>query len=312
MKTINSLDCKITANILHLLAENQRLIAPDLAAKDSFASSPCAKKIFNLIQKQAPLVFVLPAFPAKSPNPTKTASHLPDMGERLALKFLNNLCQKIGQFYVPGAQMLICSDGRVFNDLLNVRNEHVSAYADGMNSLVKQDGLTFIQFFDLDNYFSGLAFDTMRINLMQTFGESLTSLKQRIKIDAAAKLQFNGIHRFVYEDRLPLYPDASKNSVRNQAKEIAYQVILRSNAWSRLIEQCFPDAVRLSIHPQLHDSDKIGIMLLKSEDVWMTPWHSVALFNGEDYRLVKRQEAEKMQATPVFVQEQFSHYVMQG
>ena len=124
---------------------------------------------------------------------------------------------------------------------------------------------------------------------------------------------FNGIHRFIFEDQKNQFASLSKNKIKNQTKETAYQVILRSNAWSRVIKEKFPDALRLSIHPQPCQSEKIGIMLLKSQNTWVTPWHSVTVFDGQDYCLMKKAEAEKLNVVPVVsTTGAFSHYCVEG
>jgi L-tyrosine isonitrile synthase len=48
-------------------------------------------RIDRFIARGEPIHFVLPAFPAKSPNPEKTLGRLPDYGEVLALLGLNGL-----------------------------------------------------------------------------------------------------------------------------------------------------------------------------------------------------------------------------
>lgn len=74
----------------------------------------------HCIEHGKPIRMVLPAFPAKSPSRDKTLSHLPDHGEELALRNLNELCKRIGQIYEPGARIVICSDGRVFADVVRI------------------------------------------------------------------------------------------------------------------------------------------------------------------------------------------------
>jgi pyoverdine/dityrosine biosynthesis protein Dit1 len=61
--------------------------------------------IEKMIHKNRPIEFILPAFPAKSMNRDKTAGPLPDLGEILSLRFLNNFCEKIKSFYEPGAKV---------------------------------------------------------------------------------------------------------------------------------------------------------------------------------------------------------------
>ena len=106
------------------------------------------------------------------------------------------------------------------------------------------------------------------------------------------RAQFNGIQRFIFEDRIALESGRSRTSVRNECKDITYKVIQRSEAWGRLIADCFPASVRLSIHPQSPHSEKIGILLGDADDTWLTPWHSVAVKQHGRFRLMQRHTAE--------------------
>lgn len=58
----------------------------------------------------------LPAFPFKSANKVyKVLGSLPDKAEELALHRLNTLCSSIQEFYAPGAEIVIISDGITYN-----------------------------------------------------------------------------------------------------------------------------------------------------------------------------------------------------
>jgi pyoverdine/dityrosine biosynthesis protein Dit1 len=269
--------------------------------------------IEKMIYDSVPIEFILPAFPAKSTNSDKTAGHLPDLGEILSLRFLNNFCEKIKSFYTPGAKLTICSDGRVFNDLVKVEDEKVEMYANQIAKIIKMDNLNNLHLFNLDDFFGAIPFNLMRENLTNTYAEPLADLKYRTKTTDEDRLLFNGIHRFIYEDQKDMYIDFSKNKIKNITKEIAYSVIQRSNAWSRVIKEKFPLSVRLSIHPQPCQSEKIGIMLLKSKNAWATPWHNVPVFNGSECFLMKKSHAEKINAIVVTnTAGEFSHYEVSG
>jgi pyoverdine/dityrosine biosynthesis protein Dit1 len=265
------------------------------------------------IHENAPIEFILPAFPAKSMNRNKTAGPLPDLGEILSLRFLNNFCKKIQSIYAPGAKLIICSDGRVFNDLVKVDDTHVEMYADAIARIINNENLNNLHLFNLDDFFGEIPFDVMRETLAEMYAEPLADLKYRTKTRNEDRLLFNGIHRFIYEDQKDMFDGFSKNKIKNITKEIAYGVIQRSNAWSRVIKEKFPAAVRLSIHPQPCQSEKIGIMLLKSKNSWATPWHNVPVLNGRECFLMKKNHAEKINA--VFVSNtagEFSHYELSG
>jgi pyoverdine/dityrosine biosynthesis protein Dit1 len=114
---------------------------------------------------------------------------------------------------------------------------------------------------------------------------------------------------FLLEDAATLQPDVSRNSLRQQCKDRAYELVRRSNAWSRLVAETFPDAVRLSIHPQPCHSEKIGFHLIRTTDNWLTPWHGAAVEVADGVVLVKRWEAEKLRASLVRRHGRPSHFV---
>jgi len=230
--------------------------------------------------------FVLPAFPAKSPNREKTLGPMPDFAEVLGLNLLNEMCRKRGD-----SEMTICSDGRVFSDLVLVEDALVESYSESIRAIIKAEGFDRLKTFHLEDVFPGLTFDQMRARLVGEYAETIDEIHEKVKTTEEYRLLFNGIHRFLFEDRLVLFPDKSRNRVREESKTLAYEVIQRSQAWSRLVEEKFPSATRLSIHPQVKGSNKIPVQLVPSPDPWATPWHNVALQDENGYRLVKRHVA---------------------
>ena len=68
------------------------------------------------VERKEPVRMLLPGFPFKSPNTRdKVLGVLPDLGEELALKHLDGLCEKIKAVYERGAECHITSDGLVYN-----------------------------------------------------------------------------------------------------------------------------------------------------------------------------------------------------
>lgn len=264
--------------------------------------------IHQQISVLEPLVMVLPAFPAKSPNPNKTLGPLPDFGEYLALERLQALCQKINKIYEPGAKIVICSDGRVFSDLVMVSDRHVDTYTATIQAMIERHNFSCLSTFNLEDYFPSKSFANMREALSQEFSESKQQLAVRVKEEQPAKFLFNGIHRFLFEDHLSLFPELSRNKIRKNTKDLAYKVILRSNAWSRLVEKMFPTALRLSIHPQLQFSKKLEVQLINSTDRWRTPWHSVVLKDHENSILVRREEAIQFNAELKFFENMYPYF----
>lgn len=272
--------------------------------------APHFEKLYSLIQRNQPIHFVLPAFPAKSPNRTKTIGALPDMGERLALEFLDNLCAEIELDYPPGAYLTLCSDGRVFSDLVGVSDDDVSLYRDGLRRIFELTEVTRLRLFNLEDVYDTKHYDVMREELLVGYARPLGAIRNEALTSPSARALFNGIHRFMLEDLQAARPGLSRNQCRERAKSLAYRVIQRSNAWSALVANRFPSAVRLSIHPQPDVSEKIGIALLRTDDPWVTPWHSVALCDGGRFRLVKRSVAESLGARLVNSDDRLPFYLL--
>lgn len=266
-------------------------------------------KITECVSKNKPIQFVLPAFPAKSKNHQKTHSHVPDLGEVESLRRINSMCKEIIRVYSPGAQIVICSDGRVFSDLVGVTEEDVTSYRLAIKEIAENFNLEYLTFFDLeDRYPKEFNFHEMRSALESEHASSIDDLKLRVKKDKNTGSLFNGIHRFIKEDYLVIKPDLSKNQINKVSKSVAYQVILRSNAWSSLVEQEFPNAVRLSIHPQALDSEKFPIQLLPCKENWGTPWHRVAVLVNGKLGLMRKLEVQKLGGTLKYFSEKYAYF----
>lgn len=301
--------------ILDIIFQHRRLLneSDDPPRCRELLYLPCHLRKLEFFTTQAkPLHFILPAFPAKSPNLRKVLGKLPDMGERISLQFLHELCRQIQKIYAPGMQITICSDGRVFSDLVCVKEEDVTDYARQLRYIHQEINAYNLDFFNLEDEFNNLSFEEMRTQLIDGYADSLPNIRELIKSNSNHCSLFNGIHRFLCEDYQVLQPTQSRNRVRLECKTIAYEVIQRSDAWSNLIAKRFPHALRLSIHPQPYDSEKIGIHMIKAIDKWGTPWHNVAVHNGQEFILMKRHQAESMGASIVYHQGRPSHFVLPG
>lgn len=259
--------------------------------------------IAETLRQERPLSLVLPAFPAKAPSPTKTLGPLPDLAEQLAIDHLVQLVEDLSASYPPGAQLTICSDGHVFAETVGVDDATIDAYQAAMAERLAGTPLTL---FDLRDVYPGLSGPEARERLLDEWGEDPTLFREHVATSASLQTMVDGIHRFLFEDALGLHPDWSRSQARKRTRDDAYEVVRRSRAWGALVGACFPDAIRLSIHPQADVSAKIGMHLVPVDDAWMTPWHGVALLDENGARLVKRADAEALGATQV----PGSHYVV--
>src|ERR1051325_612718 len=290
---------ELATEILHRLFRHRRL-QPGAGA---CARHPCEQclalhlpKVRRFVLAGDPVHMLLPSFPAKSPNPRKVLGPLPDMAEELALKFLENICDEIKELYPPGARVTICSDGRAFSDLVGVTDEQVTRYGQEVSNLLEQIEARSLELFSMEDLFESGDHAAAREQLCAHYADSLAAIRERAHTYEHHLALFNGIQRFLFEDRVAIETGKSLTQVRNECKELAYQVIRRSDAWGRLVNECFPTALRLSIHPQVPHSDKIGILLGEANDAWLTPWHGVAVKAGSRFKLMKRQEAEALGA----------------
>jgi L-tyrosine isonitrile synthase len=266
-------------------------------------------QIDQFVADDLPILFTLPAFPCKSPNPDKVLGHLPDLGERAALRFLQNLCRQIEKAYPPGAKVLICSDGHVFGDLIHVPDSHISEYSAGLRAMIEDEGHGSLETFSLEHVYGDASFDEKRRLLTEQFAGPLESLREEVRSDSNTLSLYRGITRFLVDDTHKASEYPSKSALQRDCRVRAYGVIQRSRAWSDLISKHYPMSVRLSIHPQPCRSPKLGIMLLESTSSWVTPWHSAAVLQPDgSLTLMKRSEAEKA-GQPVIVDGRPSHYV---
>ncbi len=265
-------------------------------------------KIISAVQMNKPVRFVLPAFPGKSPNSEKVLGALPDQAERLSLNFLDGLCLRIKKYYSPGVKIILCSDGRVFSDVVGMDEDNVTAYQQELQRMIAGMDGNDLSTFNLDDFYKKLHFKQMREELMQSYGHSLDCIKTKIRRGASisasiderdANQMYRGITRFLFEDVAYMGQTKSRTTLQKESRVRAYEVIRKSNAWSALIAEHFPDAIRLSIHPQVCGAPKLGIRLIGNE-CWMTPWHGVAVQTDEGYVLLKRAKAEALGATLIY------------
>jgi pyoverdine/dityrosine biosynthesis protein Dit1 len=301
----------IATEILRIVFRHRRLRRTSgdcVATPCPSCLAPHLETVERFVLAGEPVHFVLPAFPAKSPSRRKTTGPLPDLAEELALSFLQSVCDQVAVLHGPGARITICSDGRVFSDIVGVTDEAVTRYGAEIATMVAALGGRSLDVFNLEDLFETADFEAMRVRLVEHYGEPIEAIRERTRTEDDHRALFGGVMRFLLEDRMGQANDKTKSRLRKESKADAYRLIQRSNAWSRLVAGRFPDAVRLSIHPQEVHSEKIGIHLGETSDAWLTPWHSAVLKSQGTFRLVHREEAEALGARLVYRSGHPSHY----
>jgi pyoverdine/dityrosine biosynthesis protein Dit1 len=249
------------------------------------------EKVKMMIELRQPISFVLPAFPCKSRNRTrKTSGTLPDMGEFLALKRLVSLVNAVQDETGHPAHVLVVSDGRVFADLVRVSDDVVSKYSARLRDLGSQ--FKELSFFGLEDAFgrSTMGHDEARERLMQVYGANEAWVIDRIERDDDFRAVYSGLVQFMTEDFEDVLANVTKSQRRKVASKTAKKMVARNEAYSNLVEDLFPYAVRLSIHPH-PNVKKFGINLVQCENLWRTPWHAVAVLRDGQWVLMHKSEA---------------------
>lgn len=258
--------------------------------------APIMKALAQQVDAGLPLRFVLPAFPAKSPSPNKTAGVMPDFGEVIALQRLDQLCQQLGAVYDPGAEVLICSDGRIFSDVVGVADEVIDRYQEGIEGIIADFRLRHLRTFSLDDLFPHVKGDELRERVLWQFGKCAEEIRHKVRTEEDFSALFNGIHRFMVEDRHGLYPEKTKNQINKETKALTYELLRRSDAWSQVLSHYHRGALRLSIHPYPLHHEKFGVCLVPAEGRWATPWHNVTVKHQGGFQLMHLAEALKLGA----------------
>nr|BFD31403.1 pyoverdine biosynthesis protein PvcA [Pigmentibacter ruber] len=308
-----SLDCFICENILEKIYSIRKI---PYKLTNTYENKLLLKKcmdfhldkIKKFVQKSLPIEMIIPAFPVKSPNPNKTISCFPDYAEVLALKKLQHLCNSIKEIYPPGAIITICSDARVFCDIIPFIEDNISNYSSEIIKIIQTENLNNLSIFKLDNLFSHIDYAKMKSNFVKEFPDNVESLKRKRFYSPDFFVMFSGLNKFIYEDLVYIYQDKSKPWIRNEAKNLTFQIIQRSNTWSKLIEKNFPQALRLSIHPQSAIAKKIGVNLVDADDLWRTPWHSVCCWKDNQFFLTSKEHALALGAHLEKAEEKYPYY----
>ncbi|KAI1771988.1 Pyoverdine/dityrosine biosynthesis protein-domain-containing protein [Hypoxylon cercidicola] len=266
---------------------------------DACGKAHFTERIQHFTSRGIRVELCLPAFPCKSSNIDKVTGKDPDYGERLALERIHGFIEEVEKVYEGGAKLWIISDGHVFSDCIGVDDQDVDWYNGRLIEMNRAIGVrrgnvnrvgfkSLVDLFELEKYrsqseLSHLASqldipsidhhvetrttveaELCRRILMAGCQSQRSALRQRIDSqDAAILALYRGFSRFMLED-LELHPFTRKMSRSKQKKlsaKVAFEMIMRNQAYSNLVELLFPNHVRLSIHAHNNAGPKFGIQL---------------------------------------------------
>ena len=210
------------------------------------------------------LNFVIPSFPGKSPNSNSCFSFLPDYTENISLRTINNFIDAVNKVYPYGCKFTIIHDGHFFNYIGITRselelNEYILSLRKKCGECVKS-----VTIYDLMN-------SSDLYNAYTLFESKYLDNKIPI-VNFQNEILFtrNEFGYKIFEDGL------SNNQKQKIATNIARKSILIKNGINNMINDLFPDGIRLSVHFQDKDSVKMGFKLIPLAINKGTPWFYVA------------------------------------
>ncbi|KAE8381570.1 Pyoverdine/dityrosine biosynthesis protein-domain-containing protein [Aspergillus bertholletiae] len=256
-------------------------------------------KVRFFVCQNSTLQLCLPAFPCKSSNLEKVMGVLPDRGEEIALRRLHTFTHKIEQIYPPGARVLIISDGHVFSDCIGVDDKTVDQYGEHLKvlnsaiSLAMGEKVERVQFQSLVDLFNLTSLSPTSVLSLPELQHDLTtslddtaelcrrilvagcqpskeSLRTQIESgDESTLALYRGFSRFMLQDldQHPLTQSQSRSQRKKLATRVSFEMILRNQAYSNLVELMFPDCLRLSIHAHNNSGPKFGIKLFDTATI---------------------------------------------
>ncbi|RAH49993.1 isocyanide synthase family protein [Aspergillus brunneoviolaceus CBS 621.78] len=230
----------------------------------------------------------LPAFPCKSSNLNKVGGVGPDRGEELALRRLHEVLGRMQEIYVPGAYLCIISDGHVFSDCIGVDDTQVDQYGaqlQNLNRAIDDSNCQRISFLSLPDLLEGgqtgndLPLPALqhhiptdltgeselcRQMLLHMCGSNPDGLRNQILMQEKSVLAlYRGFARFMLEDleEHAVARGLSRSQRKRLAEKLAFEMVLRNQAYSNLTELFLPHFLRLSIHAHANRGPKFGICL---------------------------------------------------
>ncbi|KAK4061987.1 uncharacterized protein Triagg1_10150 [Trichoderma aggressivum f. europaeum] len=258
-------------------------------------------RVQKYVDGNAPIELVLPGFPWKSVNKAeKVLGALPDLGEELALGRLQNVCKDIQEVYAPGAYVTIISDGLVYSDLMGMSSEEIFEYGLNVRRMAEAKGYDRLKFMRIMNLV-GISdsiqvtkeeyvgrVDESRRMLVEKYTPKGFDAREAIANDPDIKLTYNGYIKLLNRD-LRYSPvtanDTTEEEYKQTVERVASDLITRGKAYAAIIDDNFPDHIRLSIHRST-GNNKLSFPLIPQPDgSSMTPWHcSVAVTSEGQFR----------------------------
>ncbi len=107
------------------------------------------KKIKIKTDKNKPIELSISLYPCKIPNVLKTTGQSPDLADLISIARFMEIAMAIENVYVPGAKIIILTDGNRFKDILNFPSEYIDGYQEKIKIFIEAlNGKRYIVFED--------------------------------------------------------------------------------------------------------------------------------------------------------------------
>lgn len=237
-------------------------------------------KLHKFIENNEKIQFILPGFPCKSPNKVdKTFGILPDMGEVLALEYLDNLCEDISMIHDAGCELTILCDGTTFSDIVCVPEKEKNDYK---YSLRNHTATNNIKWADLSAFFDKtMSDDEARKQLIKQASlkpQTLEKFIAKVKKDENLTTVHDKWCSYLYNDvRIEQVSADNRDDFLQSIGQKAYEVMHRTQALTANIDRTYPKHIRLSVHQYNNSGPKFTIGLTAGAQKSDVPWHNVPL-----------------------------------
>lgn len=280
-----------TVNKILDVFQSFRMPALPIDQYEQVGKTILAEKMSPFVSAQRPIDFVMLGYPMKSPNDRdKVLGKLPDMAEQVSFDNFTCFNDRVKEFYPPGVNISIVSDGFIFSDVLDVPDKVVCEYEERNKELSKEAP---VKWHDLTSFYrKGMDMSAMREKVMEQFGITTEELERRILLDPDVNSLYRGMIRFMEED-LAIRKFDSNSQLHKRAKIVGREMMFRNEAYSRLIQSNFGAHIRLSMHPSINNGTKYSFQLIPSPNARHSPWHASLLIHADgSMETIKRKDAE--------------------
>lgn len=267
------------------------------------------EKIESMIGTNLPLSFVMLGFPFKSTNQRdKVIGMIPDLGEKLTIDNFSDFNTKIKKVYENGVNVVIVSDGFIFNDLLHLNDGIVEAYKEISMDMAKDAPM---EFYDVNDFYSKrVSLAEKRNRVVEQFGVSEAFLDKEILTNPDVNFLYRGMIHFMSEE-LSAHKFVSNSQLQKAAKKLTREMMFRNEAYSNLVRNEFSNYIRLSMHPSVNNGNKYSFKLIPGENTRHSAWHAAILMDKCEYITIHKKDAEEMGAILQYKDGQPYSYIKQ-